>query len=500
MTTHSWLLQPKTAANVPKIIQQLGPKLKAHWDREFAEEESVDAAKIVEYLLEQDKSPTKEYTLWLATNYANGGIQRWEDIRSRATIALQVFDALKKAKKLPADQRDVMRLKGLSALEDLVERFDEVDTTSNRQKDAQREKEFFERGDAKLVYNDAQVKVVVPDTHEASCYFGVNTKWCTTSKEGEMFDSYSNQGDLYIVLIKAENKRYQFFFRDQTIKHDPVDEDEDEYNEEEYPGQNTPLDNQFMNERDEPINPNALADQYPVLWKIFTPIAQKTNNLALNARPSPELQQAAVERDGLDIQLIKNPSERLKMLAVTKNGMALQFIPNPSAAIQFAAVRGNGEAIQFIDNPSERLQLIAVGGEQASLFGNSGDGEALKYIKNPSPLVQWTAVSELGRNIRLIDNPSEELQFAAVRSEWHAIDFIDNPSEELQLAAVKSNARAIEFIKNPTEQVQLLAVTNNPRMIKNIVKPLPSVIEKAIEEDPELVDYAQVPYDERDWD
>jgi hypothetical protein len=146
-----------------------------------------------------------------------------------------------------------------------------------------------------------------------------------------MFGSYNNQGPLYIVLIKPENARYQFHWES----------------------------NQFMDEKDQDINPNQLADKYPVLWKIFQPIAEKNKSLVLNQNPSLKVQLAAVKQDGQAIQFIQNPSEQVQMAAVSEYGWAIVYIKNPSEQVQMAAVKQDGQAIEHIKNPSPQVQMAA---------------------------------------------------------------------------------------------------------------------------------------------
>ena len=71
-------------------------------------------------------------------------------------------------------------------------------------------------GDAELVFNDSEYKVVIPHSHKASCYFGKNTRWCTTAADDARYhDKYSKDGPLYIILHKPTNKRWQFHFESQ---------------------------------------------------------------------------------------------------------------------------------------------------------------------------------------------------------------------------------------------------------------------------------------------
>lgn len=56
------------------------------------------------------------------------------------------------------------------------------------------------------VYEDDKFLVVKPQTEEASCKYGSNTKWCVTSKGSGHFDRYTagNQG-LYFIINKANS-------------------------------------------------------------------------------------------------------------------------------------------------------------------------------------------------------------------------------------------------------------------------------------------------------
>jgi hypothetical protein len=289
-------------------------------------------------------------------------------------------------------------VKDIDQLMDWVDEYQEVETASKTQKQQSIEQQFYDSGEAELIYNDSEIKVVVPKSERASCYFGTNTRWCTAATDSNnYFNEYNKRGPLYVVLIKAKNQRYQFHFQTR----------------------------QFMDERDEEINPNELADQYPKLWDIFTPIAEKNKSIYLNKNPSEELQLAAVKKEPSDIKYIKNPSEAVQIAAVKQYSRAIEYIKNPSEAVQLAAVKQNGGAIEYIKNPSEAVQLAAV----------KKNGWAIGYIKNPSEAVQLAAVKQYGGAIQFIKRPSEAVQRAAVKRNVWAIRFIENPSEAVIQAA-----------------------------------------------------------------
>ena len=246
----------KTALNVPRLVQDFGRKLLDRWAREFPHgrpELPTTAEDVVGAIADQDPTPNKEYTAWLVGNYARGGIARFEDIAARAVPALKRFHALKTTRRIPVEERDIGRVRGLAALEDLVAGHGAVDTTSARKQEAEREKRFFDDGEAELFYDDAAVRVVIPRTEEASKWFGVNTRWCTAAANNNMFGSYASDGPLYIVLDKAANERYQFHFES----------------------------GQYMDETDSDLEYDGLTSlfrDHPRLAQLFLPVAEKADS------------------------------------------------------------------------------------------------------------------------------------------------------------------------------------------------------------------------------
>jgi len=356
--------------NEKRLINDFGNKLQIKSKSDSSAPKNLSSVNLIKKIADLDPTGNKELTFWLVLNYANNRINRYEDIASRAIPELLKYKALLKKPNLtpPLTIRDINQIKGLTHLEEIVDQYQEKETTSNKELENKEEQNFFNTNQAELIYNDSQVKVIVPKTKEASCFFGINTKWCTAARTNNMFNKYTKDGPLYIVLFKKENKRYQFHF--QT--------------------------GQFMNEKDEYVNPNELADKYPILWKIFSPIAEKNNSLYLNEHPSEQLQLAALQQDVGAIQFIKNPSEKVQLAAVKEDVEALEYIKNPSEKVQLAAVQKNGTAIGFIKKPSEQVQLAAV----------QKNGTAIGFIKKPSEQVQLAAVQKNGTAIGFIKKPS----------------------------------------------------------------------------------------------
>ena len=271
----------------------------------------------------------------------------------------------------------------------------------------------------KVVYQDNDWVIGIPETYEASSHFKKPvTDWCTAYPD--MYKRYLGiyGGKYYIHLNKNTGELYQLHVESDQFK-DASDKEIDRY--------------KFTKE-----NP-----QLKSFYDKIIPMKYSSFWVMHNREPSEEEQLAGVKESGYAIKYIDNPSEEIQLTAVKQNGYAIKYIDNPSEEIQLAAVRENGLVIEYIKNPSEQVKLTAVA--QA--------GYAIQYIDNPSEEVQLAAVEQNGYSIGYIKNPSEEVQLVAVNNDWGSIDYIKNPSEEVQLAAVKRSRFAIDYITNPYPSV-----------------------------------------------
>jgi len=153
-----------------------------------------------------DPTKNKEYTVFLAKMYANGGWgAKIEDLESKIKPALVKFHTLKLKKKLPSPRNDIMRY---SDLADFVAVMDEYEDPG--------EKKGLEKGDAVTAFENDQVRIVIPNDQAAACYYGQGTRWCTASTQGtNYFNHYHKDGQMYILLPKQPKhagEKYQLHF------------------------------------------------------------------------------------------------------------------------------------------------------------------------------------------------------------------------------------------------------------------------------------------------
>ena len=111
----------------------------------------------------------------------------------------------------------------------------------------QREIEREIKTQADKIYEDNDVLVVRPKSHAASCYYGANTKWCTTQKGNPgYFDKYFRDGNLYYFLNKKTGLKMALFRNENeriTDVYNAEDRNVDlEELREEFPNQNDLID------------------------------------------------------------------------------------------------------------------------------------------------------------------------------------------------------------------------------------------------------------------
>ena len=78
----------------------------------------------------------------------------------------------------------------------------------------EREIEREAKSQAKKIYEDNDVLVVKPLSFASSCYYGANTKWCTTTKgSSSYFEKYLREGQLYYFINKKNGIKRALFVK-----------------------------------------------------------------------------------------------------------------------------------------------------------------------------------------------------------------------------------------------------------------------------------------------
>ena len=159
-----------------------------------------------------DPTNNKEYVQWLAKIYANANV-KMEDLLSRGNSALKQYHEFKVKKILPADVRDIGRI-DFNKLENIAQNPGLLQALYD--KTEQEAVKTMPKGQSEVVFDNDKVRIIVPHDKESACYYGQGTRWCTAARENNMYDRYSRDGNLYILLPKQpkyDGEKYQLHFK-----------------------------------------------------------------------------------------------------------------------------------------------------------------------------------------------------------------------------------------------------------------------------------------------
>lgn len=308
------------------VIKQMGSKLIAKYAKNEHREETAE--NIVNWLSQVDPSTDKSFLSWIARMYANDQFQ-WHDLVA-IKETLQEFMRVKN--KLL--NKDLNSYKSVGDLRRALEPFEGQEIISKKQAtkqgllnysiDSSEAKYFFETGQAELFYRGSTLNVVIPKTEKASCFFGMNTTWCTARKdENNKFDHYNKAGPLYTILCE-NGLRFQFHF--------------------------PKYDYEFMDKHNAPIDFDKTLNEYPELLDAFNELATKLLFLPLIKNQTEEICLAAVQKDGRALKYVKQQTPEICLAAVNERGIAVKYVKNQTEKICLAAVRETKFALRYIED------------------------------------------------------------------------------------------------------------------------------------------------------
>lgn len=218
-STHDSWAQMKAAiydSFMHKIYIERREEFKANEELMHAELRKYILRNLIDILKQYDPTNGK-YSLWIVKLCCDfHSLPEYEDL-GRIKDALVEFDTLKRSgyfarNKDQVQFSDINVFKTFRALERYLDKITDKQLLSNNQADKFKEQEFIKNDEVEIIADTAEYKVVIPKSEEASKYYGRNTRWCTAAKTGNMFDNYNEAGDLYIILDKKNNKRWQLHF------------------------------------------------------------------------------------------------------------------------------------------------------------------------------------------------------------------------------------------------------------------------------------------------
>jgi hypothetical protein len=273
--------------------------------------------------------------------------------------------------------------------------------------------------------------VVIPLDHDASCFHGRGTAWCTARPATHYFDEYFL--DRSITLIYCINKntgdKYAIAY------HPDVNELE------------------MFNSADKSISADEFKSATGFDPRALVKMVPHGGNITDERR---------VRKQAMEAMRTKLKKWRDRGRHRDKNlEQELMDLKSPDMAAWYVIALGQPE--DYYDDRvaysfPPQLEMMAVrSGLENDIFNELDLSMAdypIAYMRDPSPAVRLASVKTEPYSIGMIARPTEEEQLAAVSKNGYVIRTIEKkgivPSEAVQLAAVKNYPKSIEAMSNPT--------------------------------------------------
>jgi len=175
----------------------------------------VDAPELLEKIIDGDPSATKKYSEWTIKQVIDFMNRDGQSLGDTVNQLIELIDEFHKVAtsiqpgdiELAATMSNINVDKIKSGPKDInkYEEYWELQTVLSavKKRKIQKEKEAEIKKEVNKIYEDDTYLIVQPETHGASCYYGANTKWCTTTKDDtRYFDKYTDEGNLYYIIDK----------------------------------------------------------------------------------------------------------------------------------------------------------------------------------------------------------------------------------------------------------------------------------------------------------
>lgn len=195
-------------------------------------DETANPVEILTALAEADPTDGKMLT-FLTKLYVAGNFMM-EDVSGMKEL-LTKFNTNKQKLRAAGKPIDIMQYKSKGELFDAIS---QVEGSGQEVVSKKKAANIKKQEGADTVFSGAGIEIKQLKSKEAACLYGKGTMWCTAATSSDnMFDRYSKEGDIYVIILPNENRKFQFHYES----------------------------GQFMNEKDENISKSeiALLSKYP---------------------------------------------------------------------------------------------------------------------------------------------------------------------------------------------------------------------------------------------
>lgn len=133
-----------------------------------------------------------KYIDFICKSFVEGATM--DEIRNKVTE----FDDLSNRNLVDKEKKDITKYKTFKEFSEYVDSMNNVKSKTNIEKE-------IKKG-ADIIIDNADMFIVAPRTHEASCIYGAGTKWCTTMTTNTHWQRYyySDNVTFYYITIRSE--------------------------------------------------------------------------------------------------------------------------------------------------------------------------------------------------------------------------------------------------------------------------------------------------------
>ena len=137
-----------------------------------------------------------KYLDWIINRWIKSREENPEMVTSSKESVQEIIDAVDTFNRI----RNTLDIKNLYDYKSVNQLFDTLRTASTKQR-----RTISSRDDATQVFENDQFIIMVPESKEASCYYGAGTKWCVASTDTDShYNNYKQSGELYYIIDKTK--------------------------------------------------------------------------------------------------------------------------------------------------------------------------------------------------------------------------------------------------------------------------------------------------------
>ena len=162
----------------------------------------------------------QKFLVWTVDRYCAGNFTITEINKIKSLLS--EFNRLKPV----LEVKDIGQYQSVAELEAVISKLTNVDTRSKNEREREYRNTLLQNNEADIILKTPEVTIIKLHSERAACFFGKNTKWCTTSAVKNDINKYYATGSLYIFINRM--KKYQLHvshstgcitFKDDCDKH-----------------------------------------------------------------------------------------------------------------------------------------------------------------------------------------------------------------------------------------------------------------------------------------